>query len=236
MDIATKSITVPTTLEITGDVGYVEAGFSDENGDGAYRALIYSYDKGIIDLEISKSYTTLDGYTYRLKEGCKYQLSKIFFYDKDGKYIKRYVTPAWGHEELGEPEINYTYSFRVLTEAETVTYKLVDGDITNDETLTAANYEFSSILRKNAYGYNANVAVLPPHSRVKIDYNHEMFEGHKMAKEKTEITNLENIGEDDVSVYIMFYAEDSDFFTYLVLVTEGVTSNQILEHYQRSRS
>ena len=186
-DLVNNSITVPTTIEFTGNVGYIELSFSKESGDDAYTALIYNPENGKTDFSISKSKTDLYGMTWNLITGETYTLTKIFFYDKDGKFIKRYVTPYFGHEGLGENTIDCNFSFKVMPETESVKYSLIDGDITNDETLTEANVDFASILRTNLYGWNSNVGVLPPHSRIKIDYNNEMFDGLDIDKTKTSI-------------------------------------------------
>lgn len=113
-----------------------------------------------------------------------------------------------------------------------VTYKIIDGELTNDETLTEANCDFDSctmIYSPDEAPYCLAI-MLQPHSRVNIDYSNKIFEkdqyftGGELDPSKTDI----QFNSQEGTYYIRFFDVNGDLYDMIELVTEGVTKNHIL--------
>ena len=68
-----------------------------------------------------------------------------------------------------------------------VTYSLIDGDLTNDSSLTEPNTQFSSLIKYFSDGKLIHAFVVPEHTRITIDYSNDIFKGIKVRKSDEEV-------------------------------------------------
>ncbi len=80
-----------------------------------------------------------------------------------------------------------------------MSYSLIDGDLTNDTSLTEPNIQFSSLLKFFSNGEFINSLIMPQNSRVTIDYSNDIFK--IKASEIIDDDYIKTAAEGDESAY-----------------------------------